>query len=122
MQFRFQIRLHPAAVELAWCLETSCLSDACGLIRHVLKTSSETLHHLRPSRTVDTKSIEYRRERLLESRLVCCVAGLASKFKPEGLVHPLPVVITTGQKENEFKSAEGLHSNELMGILDARAK
>ena len=54
-------RLHPVAVELATCLQASRFSDAGGLARHVLKTSSKILHHLRPCRTVDTKSIEYRR-------------------------------------------------------------
>jgi hypothetical protein len=43
-------------------------------------------------------------------------------FKPEGLTHPLPVVITTGQNQNYLKSPEGWHTNELMGILDERTK
>jgi hypothetical protein len=43
-------------------------------------------------------------------------------FKPEGLTHPLPVVITTGQNQNDLKSPEGWHTNELMGILDERTK
>ena len=61
VQFRIRIRLHPAAVESATCLQASRFSDAGRLTRHVLETSTEILHHLRPCRTVDTKSIEYRR-------------------------------------------------------------
>ena len=60
-QFETRIRLHPAAVESATCLQASRFSDAGRLASHILEASTEILHHLRPCRTVDTKSIEYRR-------------------------------------------------------------
>ena len=42
-------------------LEASRLGNACRFTCHVLETSTKILHCLRPCRTVDTKSIEYRR-------------------------------------------------------------
>ena len=78
VQFRIRIRLHSTAVESATCLQASRFSDARRLARHVLETSSEILHYLRPCRTVDTKSIEYRR-RISRRRTSFASYGAASQ-------------------------------------------